>query len=452
MRPETLSTVAHFAQSRWRLAFRDRAKLEAWQQAHLARFLRDVLPRAPYYRDFRHSGLADLPTMDKSSMMASFEARNTRGVRLDEAFEIALQAETSRDFAPTLGDGADALTVGLSSGTSGNRGVFLVSKAERMRWAGILLGRVLPAHLLRRLLAPWMPPLRVAFFLRANSNLYTTLNSPRIDFGFYDLLSGVESALPRLNASQPDVLVAPPSLLRALAAETASGRLAIHPSHVISVAEVLEDSDRAAVQCAFGVEPHQIYQATEGFLGYTCDHGTLHLNESFVHIEPDWLDDAKTRFQPIITDFTRDTQLIVRYRLNDVLRICDKPCLCGRAERAIAAIEGRVDEVLWLPRRIDGRAVALYPDLIRRAMLFAGPTVHEFEVVQAGMQWHIGLLADGDRHVAVERVKTELEQLWRRLDLQPPTLVITDWRPPARGAKRRRVNLATVPEGLACTF
>jgi phenylacetate-coenzyme A ligase PaaK-like adenylate-forming protein len=66
--------------------------------------------------------------------------------------------------------------------------------------------------------------------------------------------------------------------------------LRIAPSHVISVAEVLEDSDREAVRAAFGVPTHQLYQATEGFLGYTCEHGTLHLNESFVHIEPDWLD------------------------------------------------------------------------------------------------------------------------------------------------------------------
>nr|WP_026035330.1 F390 synthetase-related protein [Cupriavidus sp. BIS7] len=452
MHPNALSTVAYFAQSRWRLAFRDRAKLEAWQQARLARFLRDVLPRAPYYRDFRNVAITDLPIMDKSSMMADFDARNTRGICLGDAFEIALRGETTRDFAPTLGGGADALTVGLSSGTSGNRGVFLVSKAERLRWAGILLGRVLPAHLLKRLLLPWTPSVRVAFFLRANSNLYTTLSSRRIDFGFFDVLSGVEPALPRLNASQPDVLVAPPSLLRTLAGEAAAGRLDIRPSHVISVAEVLEDGDRAAVRHAFGVEPHQIYQATEGFLGYTCERGTLHLNESYVHIEPDWIDEARTRFQPIVTDFTRDTQLIVRYRLNDVLRVSDEPCRCGRVERAIAAIEGRADEVLWLPSRIDGRGVALYPDLIRRAMLFAGPSVREFEVVQSGMQWGVGLLADGDRQVAVERVRAEFEQLWRRLGLESPALDFSDWRPPARGVKRRRVRLVAVPEGLACTF
>lgn len=448
MLPDALVTAAHFARTRWALDFRDRAALEAWQAKRLARFIRDVLPRAPCYHDLKAATLADLPTMDKAAMMANFDARNTRGVKLDEAFDIGFKAETTRDFAPMLGD----LTVGLSSGTSGNRGVFLVSRAERLRWAGILLGRALPAHLLKRLLSPWTPPLRIAFFLRANSNLYTTLNSRRIDFGFYDLLEDVEPALPKLDASQPDVLVGPPSLLRALAAEAHAGRLRIAPSHVISVAEVLEDSDRDAVRAAFGVAIHQLYQATEGFLGYTCEHGILHLNESFVHIEPDWLDAAHTRFQPIVTDFTRETQLIVRYRLNDVLRVRDTPCPCGRAERAIAAVEGRADEVLWLPARADGRAVAIYPDLFRRAMLFAGPEVREFTLTQSGMTFTVGLLADGGRETAIARVTAELDTLWHSLDVVPPALTFTDCQPPAPGVKRRRVRLDHTPEGLPCTF
>lgn len=448
MLPDALVMAGHFARTRWPLDFRDRDRLEAWQQARLRRFLGDVLPRAPRFRGMKPTSLAELPTMDKAAMMADFQAYNTHGIGLDEAIQVAFKAETTRDFAPMLGD----LTVGLSSGTSGNRGVFLVSQAERLRWAGILLGRALPRHLLGRLLAPWRPALRIAFFLRANSNLYTTLNSRRIDFGFYDLLLGAEAALPRLNASQPDVLVGPPSLLRALAAEARAGRLVIAPSHVISVAEVLEDSDREALRAAFNVATHQLYQATEGFLGYTCEHGTLHLNESFVHLEPDWLDAAHSRFQPIITDFTRTSQLIVRYRLNDVLRVTTQPCPCGRAERAIAAVEGRADEVLWLPALGSGRAVAVYPDLIRRAMLFAGPAVREYELTQIGMHLEIGLLPDGERAEAVARVTSELAKLWQSLAVQAPNLAFGAWQAPQPGVKRRRVRLCQVPEGLRCAF
>lgn len=448
MLADSLLTAAQFAHARWRLDFRDRTRLEAWQRQQLRRFFREVLPRAPCYQSLRPGTLADVPLMDKAVMMAEFQQRNTLGISLEQALAVACQAEASRDFSPMLGE----VTVGLSSGTSGNRGVFLVSRQERLRWAGILLARALPTALFRHLLQPWRPPLRIAFFLRANSNLYTTLHSRRIDFAFHDLLLGADAALPALNRSQPDVLVGPPSLLRALAAAAMDGRLSIRPRHVISVADVLEDRDRDAVRQAFDRAPHQLYQATEGFLAYSCEHGSLHLNESFVHVEPQWLDAERTRFQPVITDFTRHTQLIVRYRLNDILRRADQPCPCGRAELTLAAIEGRADEVLWLPARQGGLAVGIYPDQLRRVMLLAGPQVQEFSVAQSGMQLIIALQTAGERQQAIARIGAELDRLWHNMKVQPPQPIYTEWQPPSSGDKRRRVRLLQPPEGLACMF
>lgn len=445
---QSLQVAGHFAQARWWLNFRDRDRLERWQQKRLAHFLHSVVPRAPRFRGFASTRLHDLPCMDKAQMMADFGGYNTQGVGLEMAMPLALAAEQSRDFSPLLGE----LTVGLSSGTSGHRGLFLVSPAERLRWAGILLARALPPSLLGRLLSPWQPPLRVAFFLRANSNLYTTLNSRRIDFQFFDLLDGVAPALPRLQACQPDVLVAPATVLGALAREALAGNLTIRPHRVISVAEVLEHNDAALVLAAFAQPTHQLYQATEGFLGYTCEAGTLHLNESFVHIEPEWLDTAHTRFQPIITDFSRHTQLIVRYRLNDVLRIGPLPCACGRAERAIAAVEGRSDEVLWLPHQQGGQPVAIYPDVLRRAMLMAGNTLYEYTITQRGLTWCVALQPAAGMHLqhCVPEVSQALGHLCAQHQVQPPQLSFHDWKAPAPGAKRRRIRLESQPEGFSC--
>lgn len=446
--PDGTVMAAHFARSRWRLDFRDRTALESWQQHELQRFLRDVLPRAPRFQGCSGRMLADLPTMDKATMMADFQACNTRGIPLETALPIALQAEQSRNFSPMLDD----LTVGLSSGTSGNRGVFLVSRAERLRWAGILLARMLSAAGLRRLLSPWLPPLRVAFFLRANSNLYTTLKRPRIDFAFYDLLDGAETALPRLQAQAPDILVGPPSLLRQLALAVQTGAWqpkSGQPSQIISVAEVLEDDDRMAIQAAFAIAPQQLYQATEGFLAYTCEQGGLHLNETFVHVETEWLDATQTRFQPLITDFSRHTQLIVRYRLNDVLRLAP-PCPCGRAERTLAAVEGRADDVFWLPAQraqTDG-GIAVYPDFVRRAMLLAGPEIEEFTVIQDDMTLRLALRLKPSANPAAiqKRIGEELATLWQHLQAVAPTLSFCDWQAPPAGQKRRRIRCQQRPE------
>jgi phenylacetate-coenzyme A ligase PaaK-like adenylate-forming protein len=135
------------------MRFRSRTHLEMWQQRHLAEFIRDTLPKAGRFRGLGEASLVELPYIYKTFMMSDFEYFNTRGITLQEATGVALHAEGTRNFKPLLGD----LTVGRSSGTSGAPGVFLVSRAERQRWAGIALSRALPSHLLRALLTPEGP-------------------------------------------------------------------------------------------------------------------------------------------------------------------------------------------------------------------------------------------------------------------------------------------------------
>ena len=434
MSAATLGAVAAFARARWGRRPHDRAALEALQQKRLARFLADVLPRAPFYRD-RPRTLAELPIVDKATTLARFAEFNTVGVTLDRALEVALAAERSRDFAPTLPGG---VTVGLSSGTSGTRGVFLVSDAERARWAGVMLARFLTTASLRRI-AGWGPPLRIAFFLRANSNLYATLGSRRIAFAFHDLLDPLSAHLARLNACPPDVVAAPPTVLRLLADAASTGALTIAPRQVVSVAEVLEADDAAAVAAAWDVPVQQVYQATEGFLGATCAHGRIHLNEDLLHIEPEWIADGATtptRFHPIVTDFTRTTQVVARYRLDDVLRVADADCPCGAPTRSLASIEGRADDVLWRPGP-DGRPLAIFPDVVRRAMALVGG-LRDYRLEQHGGEWRVRVQPlEADLAVSVRR---ELTAMTARLGAVPPLVQVGAWEDTPLTGKRRRIR------------
>lgn len=88
--------------------------------------------------------------------------------------QVALRAEVSRDFTPMLGD----ISVGLSSGTSGNRGLFLTSSKERARWVAAIIHRVIGWS--------WRPRKDGQFF-RANNNLYESARSRLLDFNFFDL-------------------------------------------------------------------------------------------------------------------------------------------------------------------------------------------------------------------------------------------------------------------------
>jgi len=73
------------------------------------------------------------------------------------------------------------------------------------------------------------------------------------------------------------------------------------------------------IEGAFCVRVAEVYKAAEGFLGCTCEHGRMHLNEDALHVEPHWMDEKCVRFLPIITDYSRTTHWFVRYKLDDIL-------------------------------------------------------------------------------------------------------------------------------------
>ncbi|GAA1539596.1 adenylate synthase [Nocardioides humi] len=413
--------AAAFARERWLLPRRyDAARARA-----LDRFLRDDLRNAPFYAGLAGRPLHELPVVDKATVLADFAAFNRHGIALDRALAVAEAGERSRDFADTLPGG---VTVGLSSGTSGTRGVFLVSEAESRLWAGILMGQLMSARSLRTLARR---PLRVALFLRANSNLYQTLDSRRVSFSWHDLTVPLSAHLPSLPGT--DVLVAPASVLRQIASARPAG---LRPLQVVSVAETLEPDDSALIGAAFGRPVEQIYQATEGLLAVSCPAGRLHLNEAHVHVEPEWIDHR--RFHPVVTDFTRTTQYVVRHRLDDVLLAAPAPCPCGRPGRSIAAVLGRADDVLTLPALAPSRPeVPAYPDVLRHAIALAGD-LGDYRIEQHGAEWRLAVTTGDPR--APERVATEVGRLAQRLDARPPVVVPMAWPAEAPEAKRRRIR------------
>jgi putative adenylate-forming enzyme len=435
---ELARMIGAFVRTRYGLHFRDRASLERWQQAQLARFFETTLRDAPFYRGFTGSDLNLLPIVDKSTTLAQFPAFNTRGLSLREATHAALAAEQASDWPEGFEAG---LTAGLSSGTQGPRGVFLASSAERATWAGILLARTLDSKLLKDLLTR-RAPLRVAFFLRANSSLYTTLKSRRVDFRFFDLQRGaVEHAAP-LTQFKPDVLVAPASVLAWLAGESLAGRVEISPRRVISVAEVLEPDDAEQIRAAFGKTVHQLYQCTEGFLAYTCEHGVLHLNEEFVHVEPEWIDESHTRFVPVITDFTRRTQMFVRYRLNDILSVRTEPCACGRVTRTLASIDGRLDDVLWLPSADRTCLLPLFPDVLRHTFTRDVPNMGDYRIEQHGDTLHLATHGDATVFAAM---KSAVDNLAVKQGMQAPAWCRVEMPISTPTAKRRRIVCVARP-------
>jgi putative adenylate-forming enzyme len=353
------------------LAFATRGALLKHQAMRLAEFRRRLCARSRFYAPFKSLPLVEWPETNKEVMLRHFDDMNTAGLTLSETYAAAMAAEQTRDFTSTL----RGVNIGLSSGTSGRRGVFAISDLEATKWAGIVLSRMLPDGLLAGE--------RVALFLRANSRVYESVRSRCLSFRFFDLFDPLEEGIEGLKQYDASIVVAPAQVLRELALRKIAGRLGIAPKVVVSVAEVLEPMDRTLIEQAFP-KLREIYQATEGLLAATCRLGTLHLMEEYVHVEPRWLDQDRRRFVPVITDFTRLTQPFVRYRLDDVLHVNDAPCPCGRVTRTLAAIEGRCDDALVLPGA-ERAPVVVFGDVLSRALARHLPQAADYRLVQTGI-------------------------------------------------------------------
>jgi putative adenylate-forming enzyme len=362
--------------------------------------------------------------MNKSLFMLHFNEINTLDLELDECMDVAIKAENTRDFSPMI----QGISVGLSTGTSGNRGLFLVSPKERAVWVACILDRVIGFSLRKR---------KVAFFLRANNNLYQSSQSKLLQFSFFDILLPIEEHIEKLKTLQPDIIVAQPSMLSFIAEAIEQGKLSLSPSKVISIAEVLSPEDKTYFEKIFHQPIHQVYQCTEGFLAATCKYGTLHFNEDFILIEKKYLDDDKSKCHPIITDLLRASQPVVRYELNDIITE-KKHCVCGSRMMAIESIEGRSDDVLIFSSN-NKQIIRLFPDLFRKIIVLADEEITDYCLIQKEpklLQLYIK-----SRHLnAFDQAKNAILKTLNTYGISEVTILEINNPPHRPGTKKRRVR------------
>jgi putative adenylate-forming enzyme len=366
----------------------------------LKRRWRTNLLKSPFYKSFSTKSLGDFPIIKKSDFMEHFNKINTAGIQKKQAFEVAIQGESDRTFTSEIGD----ISVGLSTGTSGSRGIFLTDNMERAMWVGAILDRVIGFSFRKR---------KVAFFLRANNKLYESTSSRLLDFHFFDLAEPLDNLVERLQKLNADLLIGPPSVLVKIAQRY--GEQPAHLEKVICVAEVLEKDQKAYLESFFSTTVDQVYQCTEGFLAYTCKKGKLHFNEDFLTIEKNYIDKDKKRFNPIITDYLRKTQPVVRYLLDDIIQEADS-CSCGHSATCIEKIEGRQDDIFSFIK--NGKEVLIYPDFIRRAITQVSEAIQNYQVTLKGdRKVNFSLdYTDDDPSISAD-VKNALEQLFKKADL-----------------------------------
>ena len=335
--------------------------IRAWQAGQLRQYLARDLPRVGAYKAMKPQDISELPLINKDAVLENFEAYNRDKIPLGLVRKAA-------DENTNLG----RLHAGASTGTSGNRGYFLITNAERYRWLGVILAKTLPDILSKRR--------RVALALPSYTKLYdSAAKIGRINISFFDLSQGIDALIPKLAKFDPTTIVAPPRVLRALA-ESAT---ALAPQELFSAAEVLDPQDRHIIETRFGLTLREIYMATEGLLGVSCAHGTMHLAEDalyFEYLKPYGEDGLATL---VHTDFTRSFQLMPRYQMNDLVQLAPTPCPCGSPLQAVTHIHGRADDVFKFKAK-SGAQIMVTPDIMRNAVVKTDSNITDFRIYQTG--------------------------------------------------------------------
>ena len=412
--------------------------IRRFQESAVLDLVKYVRANSPFYRglyaDLSISNLDDfscLPTISKPVMMDNFDQLNTAGLRLAEVMAFALEKELTHDY---LGYYKEKYVIGLSSGTSGNKGIFVTPRTLTERLPGVFLARggVRLTDL----------PLRILFVLRVFSQGFADINGPMIQLQYHHSMTEPQALIDACNQMQANILMAPPSLLRQLLPFLTG--LKIQLRRVITYAEVLNPLEKARFAAAFRAPVVEIYQASEGQIASPCRCGNLHINEDLVYVE--LLDKnglpvsaGQPASRMLVTNLVNTVQPLLRYEMNDIVEL-GGPCPCGSHFRVISQVIGRHDDVLYLQTRAD-RIRPVYPDLVSRWIITTDDRISEFVVEQPDMN-HLLIridLAGTECEDLASRLRERLERELDAFDIDCAIEIRIEAIPlPADNSKRKR--------------
>lgn len=294
--------------------------------------LQSSLKATPALLGYAQKPLSEYPITDISDVRKDYGRWNSLGLDHDQIIKLAEANERG------IVENTNGLSAGYSTGTSGQRGVFLASPSERADYIGQSLARLLPASAL-------LKHQRLALHLRSNNTLYSDVSGKQFVFRHFSLNAPPQETLKSLQAFSPTILIAPPYRLLAMS-EFFNGTEAPlgHLKYLFYGSEPMSEVENEHIRSVYGQHAHPIYQATEGFIGGACANGKLHLNDHSMEIELDPVP-GTPGYRPIITDLRRKSQPVVRFRGDDYLELDHEVCACDFAGRVIKPIAGRVQNI-----------------------------------------------------------------------------------------------------------
>lgn len=148
--------------------------------------------------------------------------------------------------------------------------------------------------------------------------------------------------LREMQSIRPEVLVACPSVLRALAAECDA--TTHRPRLVFSDSETLYPNDRSLILQRLGSDPIDVYGLVElSNFAWECEtRNGFHVSADTHYIEI-------INNELVVTQLNQTDMPVIRYRTGDCAAWSESPCACGRTLPLLSRIEGRALDSVELP-------------------------------------------------------------------------------------------------------
>ncbi|MCK5305070.1 MAG: hypothetical protein KAJ72_07460, partial [Candidatus Heimdallarchaeota archaeon] len=371
-----------------------------------------------FYADYDLTDFSNLPFMNKQLFMDNFTLLNTVGLTREECINHCLEKEQSRDFSEYY----KGYLVGMSTGTSGNRGLEFVSKMEAF---------LMQLLVFFRFPFPKTKKIHLAFILRVFSPGFGH-NGRKIRITYVSPLDTIETIVEKLNTLNPNLISGPPSVLQVLARAKKEGSLKVSPLLIISYGEVLSSNVKKIVEKDFNCSVVEAYKSSESFIALPCKDGKLHVNEDTTFIEV--LDKNNETVKPgepgfvVVTDFIKRKTPIIRYKLNDLLTIDPEPCSCGSKFRVIKEVHGRADDIILGKKIGSDELQFILPDYIRRSIISSSEYIEEYNAIQTSpenLTIKLQLVADVENQAKKDielAIQQSLENIFTKHDSEVPEI------------------------------
>ncbi len=379
-----------------------RPQLEAYQAEALRHLREYAYERSPFYQKF-HKGLTgrplhELPVLTKAMMMEHFDELVTdRTLHLEDVRAYAAQGEAGQRYQ-------DRFWVNATSGSSGHPGFFLFDESEWLHvlasfarsqeWSGV---RINLMHRQRMAtvasISPWHMSSQVAASVKSwwRPSLRLPASQP------------LSQTVEQLNEWKPELLIVYASMAGILAEEQLAQRLHIKPKVVYAASEILTPQTIKLVREAWGDEPFNQYVATEtasiAAKHQSCRH--MHFFEDLViteivdeHYRP--VPSGEYGAKLLVTTLFSRTQPLIRYELNDSVRVSTEAHTCGLPFAVLESIQGRVEDTLTMPA-FSGGKLTVRPLVFNRIM----------DIVPVG-GWQVAQQADNGLVVLITGVRDGL--------------------------------------------